>query len=79
MYKYIKLYIYIFFKKSLQLLEELSRRIPYLDIVSGEYFSKIKDLKHRSSTVVSDAVSLQNVLGDYDFPGQPALAKCSIE
>lgn len=59
----------LFSKESLWLLEDLNRHThPYLNIVSGEYFPKIKDLKHRSSTIVSDAVTLQNILGDYDFP-----------
>lgn len=36
-------------------------------------------MKHGSSTVVSDAVALQNVLSDNHFPCQPALAKRSIK
>lgn len=36
-------------------------------------------MKHGSSTVVSDAVALQNILSDDHFPSQPALAKCSIK
>lgn len=52
---------------------------PYLDIVRGKYSAEIKDLKHGSSTVVSDAVALQNILSDHHFPSQPALAKRSIK
>lgn len=51
----------------------------YLDIVGGKYSAEIKDLQHGSSTVVSDAVALQDILSDNHFPSQPALAKCSIK
>lgn len=52
---------------------------PYLHIVSGEDFPEIKDLKHGSCTVVSDAVTLQNILCYKHFPSQPTLPKGSIK
>lgn len=50
-----------------------------LDIIGGEDAPQIEHLQHRGSTVVSDAVSFQNVFGDQNLPGQPALPKGGIE
>lgn len=57
----------------------LSRPGPYLDVVGGKHSAEVKDLEHGGSTVVRDAVALQNVLSDHHFPSQPALAKCSVK
>lgn len=51
----------------------------YLHIVSRENFPEIKDLKHGSRTVVSDAITLQNILCHKHFPSQPTLPKGSIK
>lgn len=51
----------------------------HLHIVSCENFPEIEDLKHGSCTVVSDAVTLQNILGHKYFPSQPTLPKGSVK
>lgn len=55
------------------------RRSKYLDVISNESFPQLKHLQHGGSTVVRDAVSLQNIFGHDHLPGQPALAEGSVQ
>lgn len=50
-----------------------------LNIVSGEDAPQVEHLQHGGGAVVGDAVALQNIFGDQNLPGQPALTEGSVE
>lgn len=50
----------------------------YLDVVSDEDPSEVKNLQHGGRVVVHDAVALQDVLRSRDLPGEPAEVKGGI-
>lgn len=50
----------------------------YLQVVGDEQLSKIVHLQHGGSIVLTDAVTLQQVLGGHHFPSQPAQVESSV-
>lgn len=46
-----------------------------LDVVSNQHFTKLEHLQHRTRRIVGDRVSLEDIFGARDFPGEPALTE----
>lgn len=44
----------------------------YLQVVGDEQLSEVVHLQHSGGVVLTDAVTLQQVLGGHHLPGQPA-------